>query len=81
MPSPTTVEVPENWGCCAFAGDRGMLHPELTASATAKQAAEVADHGRCRARLLQPDLRTGHDPGHRVPSTAHVLELLEEVTR
>ena len=25
------VDVPVNWGCCAFAGDRGMLHPELTA--------------------------------------------------
>ncbi|MEV7277850.1 FAD-binding and (Fe-S)-binding domain-containing protein [Streptomyces sp. NPDC093111] len=35
------VVVPEDAGCCAFAGDRGMLHPELTASATAKEAAEV----------------------------------------
>ncbi|MDN5854666.1 MAG: FAD-binding oxidoreductase, partial [Actinomycetia bacterium] len=36
-----TVIVPDDWGCCAFAGDRGMLHPELTASATASEAAEV----------------------------------------
>ncbi|MFC8507856.1 FAD-binding and (Fe-S)-binding domain-containing protein [Streptomyces sp. NPDC057411] len=35
------VVVPVDAGCCAFAGDRGMLHPELTASATAKEAAEV----------------------------------------
>ncbi|MCI0157729.1 FAD-binding oxidoreductase [Leifsonia shinshuensis] len=35
------VVVPEDWGCCAFAGDRGMLHPELTASATQREAAEV----------------------------------------
>lgn len=35
------VVVPEETGCCAFAGDRGMLHPELTASATAREAAEV----------------------------------------
>jgi D-lactate dehydrogenase len=35
------VTVPEDWGCCAFAGDRGMLHPELTASATAVEAAEL----------------------------------------
>ncbi|MFJ7156434.1 FAD-binding and (Fe-S)-binding domain-containing protein [Streptomyces sp. NPDC101118] len=35
------VVVPDDAGCCAFAGDRGMLHPELTASATAKEAAEV----------------------------------------
>ena len=33
--------VPLNWGCCAYAGDRGMLHPELTASATRAEAAEV----------------------------------------
>ena len=38
-----TVVVPDDWGCCAFAGDRGMLHPELTASATAAEAREVAD--------------------------------------
>ncbi|MGW4163120.1 FAD-binding and (Fe-S)-binding domain-containing protein [Streptomyces sp. NPDC004788] len=35
------VVVPRDAGCCAFAGDRGMLHPELTASATAREAAEV----------------------------------------
>ncbi|MDJ0334936.1 FAD-binding and (Fe-S)-binding domain-containing protein [Salinibacterium sp. G-O1] len=35
------VTVPDNWGCCAFAGDRGMLHPELTASATERESAEV----------------------------------------
>ncbi|MFF4952250.1 FAD-binding and (Fe-S)-binding domain-containing protein [Streptomyces chattanoogensis] len=35
------VVVPDDVGCCAFAGDRGMLHRELTESATAKEAAEV----------------------------------------
>lgn len=35
------VVVPDDAGCCAFAGDRGMLHKELTDSATAKEAAEV----------------------------------------
>src|SRR5699024_8115978 len=35
------VEGPESWGCCGFAGDRGMLHPELPASATAAQDEEV----------------------------------------
>lgn len=37
------VIVPTGWGCCGFAGDRGMLHPELTASATAGETAEVPD--------------------------------------
>src|SRR3954454_49636 len=27
--------------CCGMAGDRGLLHPELTASATAEEAAEL----------------------------------------
>lgn len=35
------VEVPLNSGCCGMAGDRGFLFPELTASATAAEAAEV----------------------------------------
>jgi D-lactate dehydrogenase len=28
--------------CCGMAGDRGLLHPELTASATTEEAAELA---------------------------------------
>lgn len=39
------VHTPVTWGCCGFAGDRGMLHPELTAAATAPEAAEVAELG------------------------------------
>ncbi len=35
------VVVPVDWGCCAFAGDRGLLHPELTSAATSMEAAEV----------------------------------------
>jgi D-lactate dehydrogenase len=37
-----TVTVPDEAGCCGFAGDRGWLVPELTASATRREAAEVA---------------------------------------
>jgi D-lactate dehydrogenase len=36
-----SATIPLNLGCCAFAGDRGLLHPELTASATEKESAEV----------------------------------------
>jgi len=40
------VVVPLNAGCCAFAGDRGFLFPELTESATRREAAELenAEH-------------------------------------
>jgi D-lactate dehydrogenase len=37
----TAVTVPDSAGCCGFAGDRGFLFPELTASATAREAAEI----------------------------------------
>jgi D-lactate dehydrogenase len=36
-----SVLVPLDAGCCAFAGDRGFLVPELTASATRLEAFEV----------------------------------------
>ncbi|HTF21659.1 MAG TPA: FAD-linked oxidase C-terminal domain-containing protein, partial [Chryseolinea sp.] len=36
------VTIPKNAGCCGMAGDRGFLFPELTASATSSEAAEVS---------------------------------------
>jgi len=36
-----SATVPFTLGCCGFAGDRGLLFPELTASATQKEADEV----------------------------------------
>jgi len=38
------VFVPPSVGCCAFAGDRGFMFPELTASATTNEAAEIKSH-------------------------------------
>jgi D-lactate dehydrogenase len=35
------VLVPSDAGCCAFAGDRGFLFPELTAAATNAEAAQA----------------------------------------
>lgn len=40
----TQVDVPLHAGCCGMAGDRGFLFPELTASATAAEAADVKQH-------------------------------------
>jgi D-lactate dehydrogenase len=39
------VLIPDAMTCCAFAGDRGLLHPELAATATAAEAQEVARMG------------------------------------
>jgi D-lactate dehydrogenase len=36
------VYVPPSAFCCGFAGDRGFSHPELTAAATAPEAAELS---------------------------------------
>ena len=44
------VFVPPTATCCGFAGDRGISHPELTESATAAEASEVAAHP-CDAHL------------------------------
>ena len=74
------VVVPDSWGCCGFAGDRGLLHPELTAAATAAEAAEIAqDHfdayvGDNRTCELGLTRATGHE-------YRHVLEVLEQATR
>ncbi|MFD1719002.1 FAD-binding and (Fe-S)-binding domain-containing protein [Georgenia deserti] len=74
------VYVPENWGCCAYAGDRGMLHPELTASATAAEAAEIGsrpfDAYASANRTCELGMTTATGRPYR-----HILELLEEATR
>jgi D-lactate dehydrogenase len=36
-----SVTVPSPAVCCGFGGDRGFLHPELTASATAEMATQI----------------------------------------
>ncbi|WP_436789980.1 FAD-binding and (Fe-S)-binding domain-containing protein [Yinghuangia sp. YIM S10712] len=75
-----TVVEPDDWNCCAFAGDRGLLHPELTASATAAEAGAV---GRIEASAYASINRTcelgmTRATGH---PYRHLLELLEEATR
>lgn len=76
----TTVVVPVDAGCCGFAGDRGMLHPELTASATRPEAREATSRpfdayvSTNRTCELGMSRATGH-------AYRHVLEVLEELTR
>jgi len=40
-----TAVVPRELNCCGYAGDRGLLRPELTWSATKAEAAEVKEIG------------------------------------
>lgn len=74
------VVIPDGWGCCGFAGDRGMLHPELTASATWREAAAVAerDFSAYASTNRTCELGMTRATGH---SYQHVLEVLEQVTR
>ena len=76
----TTVTVPDDWGCCAFAGDRGMLHPELTQSATTRESSEVragefdayvSCNRTCEIGMTRA---TGH-------TYQHVLEVLDRLSR
>jgi D-lactate dehydrogenase len=73
------VVIPDDWGCCAFAGDRGMLHPELTASATGPEAAAVLA---ARSSAHASVNRTCELGMTRATGLAyrHLLELLDEVT-
>ena len=74
------VEVSLNVGCCAFAGDRGMLHPELTESATKAEAADVAAMGATAHASCNRTCELGMTRATGKPYR-HVLELLEELTR
>ena len=73
------VNVPVDQGCCAFAGDRGMLHPELTYAATRPEAAEVARldatvHASCN-RTCEIGLTRATGRPYR-----HILEILADQT-
>jgi D-lactate dehydrogenase len=73
-------QVPPSAACCGFAGDRGFLHPELTAAATVEEAAEVragefaAFVSSNRTCEIAMERATGRP-------YVHVIQLLEELTR
>lgn len=41
----SSVLVPEGVGCCGFAGDKGMTHPELNAYALRKLRKQIEERG------------------------------------
>jgi D-lactate dehydrogenase len=74
------VVIPDDWGCCGFGGDRGLLHPELTAAATREEAASIAQrqfsahasvNRTCEIAMTRATGATYH----------HLLELVEQATR
>lgn len=72
-----TTMIPNAWGCCAFAGDRGLLVPGLTQAATEDQAHEVKEaksaiHASCnRTCEIGMSRATGE-------SYAHIVEYLTQ---
>jgi len=75
------VAVPAAARCCGFAGDRGMLYPELTAAATAPQAAELSERGPFDAYLsTNRTCEIGMERATGEPYGSIVLAL-EELTR
>jgi predicted ATPase len=74
------VVVPAAATCCGFAGDRGLLHPDLTEAATRDEAAELrarpADVYVSSNRTCELGLRLATGAPYR-----SVLLVLEELTR
>jgi D-lactate dehydrogenase len=75
------VVLPLEAGCCGFAGDRGFTHPELTESATRREAAELASGPPCNFYVSSSrtcEIGMSRATGHEFNS---FWSLLEEVTR
>jgi len=76
---------PVDAGCCAFAGDRGLLHPELTASATRAESADLAAAEQRRGRPFDAyvssnrtcEIALTRATGRRY---RHILEILAGIT-
>ncbi|MFI4875434.1 MAG: FAD-binding and (Fe-S)-binding domain-containing protein [Blastopirellula sp. JB062] len=66
--------------CCGFAGDRGLLHPELTQAATAEQAAELENREFDRYLSSNRTCEIGMNQATGADYQS-VLFLLEELTR
>jgi len=71
---------PVDAGCCGFAGDRGWLHPELTASAMKHEASELAGqtHGDYLSSNRTCEVGLSREVGRPYRSFVHALE---EATR
>ncbi|MCL4847207.1 MAG: FAD-binding oxidoreductase [Acidobacteria bacterium] len=71
--------VPASTGCCGFAGDRGFLHPELTASATRDEAIEIVAAGptACVSTSRTCEIGLSRATGHPFGS---VISLLDRAT-
>ena len=71
---------PVNAGCCGFAGDRGLLVPELTASATEREAQELYGDSYDGYYASNPACETGMSTATGKEYMSYLF-LVEEATR
>jgi D-lactate dehydrogenase len=78
--SAKSTTIPYSLDCCGFAGDRGLLFPELTASATSLESAEVnsCQYGGYFSSNLTCEMGMAAATGKPYRS---ILYLLEQATR
>ncbi|GAB4445116.1 MAG: FAD-binding and (Fe-S)-binding domain-containing protein [Anaerolineales bacterium] len=71
-----SASVPLNLGCCGFAGDRGLLYPELTASAAEKESAEVnaRGYGGCYSSNITCEIGMSEATGREYVSIVYLVE-------
>jgi D-lactate dehydrogenase len=74
------VVVPDGWRCCGFAGDRGLLRPELTASATRDEARSIHEDSFDAYASVNRSCELGMSRATG-QTYRHLLELVEEATR
>jgi D-lactate dehydrogenase len=74
------VVVPDGWRCCGFAGDRGLLRPELTASATRDEAQAVREGAFDAYASVNRTCELGMSRATG-QTYRHLLELVDEATR
>lgn len=72
----TEVTVPASLECCAMAGDRGLLYPELSASSLAPEVAELRAGGfdAHYATNLTCEIALSHATGVRFRNIAYLVE-------
>src|SRR5687767_10405538 len=71
-----SATLPLNLGCCAFAGDRGLLFPELTQSATQKESVEVntRDYGGYYSSNIPCEIGMSEATGKDYTSIVYLVE-------
>ncbi|MDA3614316.1 FAD-binding and (Fe-S)-binding domain-containing protein [Polluticaenibacter yanchengensis] len=74
------VYIPEHAGCCGMAGDRGFLVPQLVASATAAEVADIKKQSHCDGYYSTATTCEMAMKKHAEKDFEHIAYLLDEVT-